>query len=125
MTFIQGLIFLHVLFGGMALLIGSLVLVLRKGDARHKKIGKVFYGSMLLSALISCLVAVLPKHENILLFCIGLFTIYLLIAGYRGLHFRQKNPVVKWDKRLGLGLGIVGMIMICLLYTSPSPRDRG
>ncbi|MGH1339891.1 MAG: DUF2306 domain-containing protein [Aureispira sp.] len=111
-TFIQGLIFLHVFFGGTALLVGSLVLVLRKGDARHKKIGKIFYGSLLLSAIVSCVVAVLPKHENIFLFCLGLFTIYLLLAGYRGLRFRQKNPDLKWDRLLALGLGIVALIML-------------
>ncbi|MFK7798244.1 MAG: DUF2306 domain-containing protein [Aureispira sp.] len=121
--FIQGLIIVHVILGGLALGAGSLVLLLKKGDQRHQKIGKVFYGSMLCSALISCFVAVLPNHENIFLFCIGLFTIYLLLAGRRGLNFRQENPVLEWDKRLALGLGIVGLLLLTfpiLLYQKPN-----
>jgi uncharacterized membrane protein len=115
----QALIGLHIALGSIALLTGSLVLLLKKGDQRHQKIGKVFYGSMLFSALLSCLVAVLPQHENIFLFCMGLFTIYLLIAGYRGLRFRQTNPSLEWDKRLALALGITGLVWITfpiLLY---------
>jgi accessory gene regulator protein AgrB len=49
----------------------------------------------------------------------GLFTIYLLIAGYRGLRFRQTNPSLEWDKRLALALGITGLVWITfpiLLY---------
>jgi len=117
--FAQALIGLHIATGSIALLTGSLVLLLKKGDQRHQKIGKVFYGSMLLSAVVACLVAVLPQHENIFLFCIGLFTIYLLVAGYRGLGFRQTNPKLEWDKRLALALGITGLVLITfpiLLY---------
>lgn len=120
---IKGLIGLHIIFGSLALLTGSLVLFLKKGDQQHKRIGKVFYSSMLVSALLSCVVAVLPAHENIFLFCIGLFTIYLLLAGYRGLSFRQKNPNLKKDKLLALGLGIVGLVLITfpiLLYQQPN-----
>lgn len=117
--FAQALIGIHVAFGSIALLTGSLVLVLKKGDQRHQKIGKVFYSSMLLSAVVACLLALLPQHENVFLFCIGLFTIYLLLAGYRGLRFRKKNIPLQWDKRLALGLGITGLVFITfpiLLY---------
>lgn len=121
--FAQGLIGLHIALGSIALLTGGLVLLLKKGDQRHQKIGKVFYGSMLCAALISCLVAVLPNHENVFLFCIGLFTIYLLLAGRRALNFRQESPVLEWDKRLALGLGIVGLVLLTfpiLLYQKPN-----
>ncbi len=126
--FIQGLIWIHVILGSVALTAGTVVLVLRKGDARHKKIGKVFYVSMLLSALFSLVVAVLPNHQNIFLFCIGLFTIYLLIAGHRGLRLREKEVDLSVDKLLALGLGILGLFFIAfpiLLYKQPNEITSG
>lgn len=120
---IKGLVGLHIIFGGLALLTGSWVILSKKGTPQHKRIGKVFYGSMLVAAVLSCGIAVLPAHENIFLFCIGLFTIYLLLAGYRALNFRQKNPNLQKDKLLALGLGIVGLVLITfpiLLYQQPN-----
>lgn len=121
--FIQALIFLHVVGGGIALLSGAMVLLLRKGDARHKKIGKIFYSSMLASAVLSCIVSILPKHENVFLFCLGILTLYLLIMGRKSLRFREKNPDLKNAKLLALGLGVVGLIMIAspiLRYGKPN-----
>jgi uncharacterized membrane protein len=103
---------LHIALGGLALATGSLVLLLAKGDRRHKQLGKIFYYSLLIASLVACIIAVLPKHQNIFLFCIGLLTLYLLIAGYRALGFRQKNPDLSRDKLLALTLGLIGLVLI-------------
>ena len=36
---------------------------------------------------------------------------------------KVKGTILTYAKKLGLGIGIVGLYNICLLYTSPSPRD--
>jgi uncharacterized membrane protein len=71
---------LHIGFGFMGLLIGTFVLMLKKGDPRHKRLGRLFAISMGLSAGVSF--ALVAIHPNTFLFLVGLWTIYLAGTGY-------------------------------------------
>jgi uncharacterized membrane protein len=71
---------LHIGFGILGLLLGSLVLVLKKGDRRHKLMGRLFLVSMGLSAGVSFALSAI--HPNTFLFLVGLWTIFLVGTGY-------------------------------------------
>lgn len=71
---------LHIGFGILGLLIGSIVLFLEKGTRRHKRLGRFFAISMVLSAGVSFALSTI--HANMFLFLIGLWTIFLVGTGY-------------------------------------------
>lgn len=83
--------YIHAPLGGIALLSGGVSLVSKKGSPLHKKSGKVFFYSMLLSAFSALVVSVLPNHESPFLFSIGLFSTYFLVNGIRSLKYKQKE----------------------------------
>ena len=80
---IKTLIYIHAFFGGLGLITGMISIFVKKGGFNHKRTGKIFSYSMIISSLISLFVARMPNHENLFLFLIGIFTIYLILAGNR------------------------------------------
>ena len=62
------LILVHAVFGGLALLLGAIALVARKGRTLHKRAGKGFYFTMLAVAATALVVSILPNHESPFLF---------------------------------------------------------
>ncbi|MCC7245639.1 MAG: hypothetical protein IT269_08175 [Saprospiraceae bacterium] len=76
---------LHILGGGISLIAGTLVLILKKGTPQHRFWGRIFYLGMVGSAVASLALAVL--HPNAMLFCVGVFSLYLVLSGKRALYF--------------------------------------
>ena len=111
---IQILIYIHTFFGGIGLITGMISIFVKKGGFKHKKTGKIFSISMIISSMISLVVARMPNHENLFLFLIGIFTIYMILAGNRALTLRNKiKSKADWIDKLVSGamlLGIIGMI---------------
>lgn len=85
------LIYIHAFLGGIGLLTGTGSIIVKKGGKSHKKMGLVFSYAMITSSLISLVIARMPNHENLFLFLIGLFTIYMVLAGNRALTFKSKR----------------------------------
>ncbi len=83
------LLFFHVLSGLIGLIIGSIVLLRKKGDAIHKKTGTIFFYSMLIAGASSLILAII--HPNYFLFIVGVFTLYMLLTGTRYLRFKKNN----------------------------------
>jgi len=111
-AYITWLIYFHAAFGGIALCIGTISIIVKKGSKLHKRAGKVFYFSMLVSALTSLVIAMLPNHENPFLFSIGVFTIYLLLTGYRGLRFKGREVVLRIDSIISICTVVTGIGML-------------
>ena len=84
------LIYVHAFSGGVGLVTGIISVSTKKGSLTHKKAGKIFSYSMVTSSLISLVVARMPGHENLFLFLIGIFTLYMVLAGNRALTFKSK-----------------------------------
>ena len=97
-TTIKIAIYIHAFFGGIGLLAGFGSVIFKKGSRNHKQSGKLFSIGMIISSLISLPICWLPKHENIFLFLIGIFTIYLVLSGNRVLGFRRKSKADFTDK---------------------------
>jgi hypothetical protein len=111
---IQILIYIHAVFGGIAMLAGFISIIAKKGKTIHKKFGLIFFYSMLLSGIIAMIVAVLPNHESPFLFAVGVFSLYFVLTGNRSLNFKRKNPELKIDKLISIIMIITGILMISL-----------
>ena len=109
---IRALILTHASFGGIALLAGLAALIVKKGKSVHKKAGKVFYYSMLFSALSALIISVLPNHESPFLFAVGVFSSYFILTGYRALNYKMHNPALTVDRTLSWIMILVGITMI-------------
>ena len=66
---IKILIYIHAFFGGVGLITGIGSVVVKKGSAIHKKLGKLFSIGMITSSIISIPISWMPNHENLFLFC--------------------------------------------------------
>lgn len=109
---ISYLIYLHAALGGIALLAGSLAMIFKKGSQRHKGSGKVFFFSMLGSALIALIVALIPSHYSPFLLAIGVFSLYLLLSGYRALRFKKLGVSLLFDQMVSTSMLLAGILMI-------------
>lgn len=98
-TIVKTLIYIHAAFGGVGLLAGTVNILIKKGGRRHRAIGKWFTVGMLTSSLLSLVIARMPGHVNDFLFCIGVFTTYMILSGNRVLRFRPggRSQPAKWD----------------------------
>lgn len=104
--------YIHAPLGGIALLTGGISLIAKKGNNVHKKSGKIFFFSMLFSAISAFIISVLPNHESPFLFSIGLFSTYFLVSGLRSLKFKQKEFELKTDKIIAYLITLTGISMI-------------
>ena len=104
--------YIHAPLGGIALLSGGISLVSKKGSPLHKKSGKVFFYSMLLSAFSALVVSVLPNHKSLFLFSIGIFSSYFLISGILSLRYKRKAVRLSVDKIIAYLICITGFVMV-------------
>jgi len=111
---IKILIYIHAFFGGIGLLTGIGSILVKKGGLLHKRMGKLFSIGMITSSLISIPICWMPQHQNIFLFLIGLFTIYLVIAGNRVLTFKTKAKADMTDFMISGSMLCFSIIMISL-----------
>lgn len=116
---IKTLVYIHAFFGGLGLITGMISLFVKKGGFNHKKTGKIFSYSMMISSLISLFVARMPNHKNLFLFLIGIFTIYLILSGNRALTLKSKTKSkADWIDKLVSGtmfLTSISMIILGIL----------
>lgn len=80
---------IHIISGFTGLLLGTLLLIRKKGDVIHKKLGKVFTLAMISTGL--CAFYLSYVNPNLFLFIVGVFTIYLSISGYRMIHLKKAH----------------------------------
>ncbi len=111
---IRILIYIHAFTGGVGLLTGFWAMAAGKGQKVHRSVGKIFSWSLGISAAVSLLIAVLPKHHNPFLFLIGVFTLYLIAAGNRALKLKgsKLQSVALTDRILSGSMLLFAIIMV-------------
>tara|TARA_R110002167_G_scaffold19734_2_gene72602 strand:- start:1084 stop:1743 length:660 start_codon:yes stop_codon:yes gene_type:complete len=111
---IEIFIYIHAFFGGIGLITGIGSIIVRKGKLNHKRLGKWFTWSMIISSAISLVIARLPNHRNTFLFLVGIFTIYMILAGNRALTFKsiKKTEANLVDKLVSGTMVISALLMI-------------
>lgn len=77
------LLILHIIGGGAGLVFGTIAAVVKKGSKPHLIAGIVFFWAMLTASLSALVLSWLPGHENLFLFAVGGFTLYMILSGYR------------------------------------------
>jgi uncharacterized membrane protein len=113
------ILIIHVISGFLGLLLGSIVLLRKKGDPIHKKIGAIFTYAMVSTGLCAFILSYL--HPNFFLFIVGVFTIYLSISGYRmiglkNVHEGQKPKAFDTFISIAMLLASLTFIAIGILY---------
>ncbi|WP_299325314.1 hypothetical protein [uncultured Maribacter sp.] len=111
---IEIFIYIHAFFGGVGLITGIASIIVKKGRLNHKRLGKWFSWSMIISSAISLMIARMPNHINIFLFLIGIFTIYMVLAGNRALTFKsvKKTKANLTDQLVSGTMAFSALIMI-------------
>ncbi len=111
---IKILIYFHAFFGGLGLITGILSIYAKKGSIFHKSMGKLFSIGMITSSLISLPVSWMPNHENLFLFLIGIFTIYMVLIGNRALKFKskKKQKAGKTDYIISISMLLFSVLMV-------------
>ena len=106
---------IHIIGGSAGLLSGVLNMVSKKGDLKHKIIGKIFSVSMITAGLSSLVLSVL--HPNYFLFMVGVFTVYMVGTGNRYLNLKllnknKKPKIIDWT--LTIMMSSAGLLFIVL-----------
>lgn len=79
----------HIISGSVGLLLGTIILLRKKGDTIHKLTGKIFTLAMVLTGL--CAFYLSYVHPNLFLFIVGVFTIYLSISSVRMIRLKKAH----------------------------------
>lgn len=106
---------IHIIGGATGLLTGIVNMIAKKGNLKHKIVGKIFSVSMLTTGLSSLVLSVL--HPSRFMFMVGAFTVYMVGTGNRYLHLKmlnknQKPKIIDWT--LTLSMLLAGVLFIGL-----------
>ena len=106
---------LHIIGGTVGLFTGTINLVRKKGDKKHKLIGKMFTYAMLTAGFSSFALSIM--HSNYFLFMVGVFTIYLVGTGNRYIYLKllgtlQRPTIIDWT--ITAGMLLAGLLFIGL-----------
>lgn len=115
---IKILIYIHAFFGGIGLITGIGSIIVKKGSLIHKRMGKLFSIGMISSSLISIPISWMPNHENLFLFLIGMFTIYMVLVGNRALRFKRKVEANWIDNTISGSMFLFSVVMIAVGFYS-------
>lgn len=86
------ILFAHVLTGFIALFVGSLIMIKKKGTKFHRLLGRVFFWSMNGVVLTALYLSVIKN--NLFLLHVGIFVFYQNFAGWRTV--KTKSVLFKW-----------------------------
>lgn len=106
------LLYFHIFLGSLALISGFIAAIMTKGSMKHKLAGATFHNSMLMSIVISLIIACFPDHQNPFLFSIGIFSSYSIILGKRCLKSIKPDYDIRIDRYLAILFFLVGITMI-------------
>jgi len=115
----KAFLILHIIGGSVGLLAGTINIIRKKGDKNHKRIGKIFFISMLTAGTSSLVLSYL--HPNYFLFMVGVFTLYMVGSGQRYLKHKQQNNLdskrIEWTTTIlmllaGLLFVVMGILRI-------------
>jgi hypothetical protein len=84
-------IIIHIIAGSLALLAGTLALLVNKGAKTHKRSGRFFLGCLSV-VILTGLLGVFVFHRNAFLVVITVLSGYLGFSGYRVLQLRTSRP---------------------------------
>ena len=81
------LLAIHIFFGSIGLLTGTLNIIRKKGNKPHFLVGKLFFFSMIINAIAGFIMSIL--HNNIFLLIVAVFSFYMVCTGQRILSLKN------------------------------------
>lgn len=111
---IEILIYVYIFFGGIGLAVGIGSVIVKKGSMLYKNMGKVFLVGMMVSLFLFLLIFWMFNYENLFLFLIGLFMIYMVLFGNRALKYWIKIKLEMIDKVILGSMFVFFFIMVAL-----------
>ena len=108
------LLAIHIFFGSIGLLTGTLNIIRKKGDKPHFLVGKLFLVSMIINAIAGFIMSIL--HNNIFLLIVAVFSFYMVCTGQRILSLKnliknQKPKPIDYGLTFGMLLFGTGFIV--------------
>jgi len=104
------LLAIHIVGGSISLLLGLYILLTKKGNKIHKKVGKIYFISMLTASIIAMPMSYL--HPHYFLFIISIFTSYMLLTGTRYLAKKSIEDINKIDWSITASMLIFSLAFI-------------
>lgn len=111
------LLVLHIIGGTISLVLGLVPIIAKKGGSLHKTTGRIFGLAMLLATFSGVALAVI--HPNKLLFLVGLFSSYLVIAGLLSIKMLKENQLSSIKKAMVLptvGIVLASSMIVFAIY---------
>lgn len=111
------LLVLHIIGGTISLVLGLVPIIAKKGGSLHKTTGRIFGLAMLLATFSGVALAVI--HPNKLLFLVGLFSSYLVIAGLLPIKMLKENQLSSIKKAMVLptvGIVLASSMIVFAFY---------
>ncbi len=106
---------LHIIAGGVALVVAPLALMVRKGGDWHRRWGRIFFWCMAVVCFTSVVMGIIHP-ESFWLALVGIFSFHLVASGYRSLYHKRiyQGQRPTWvDNLLQVAAGVVnGGLMI-------------
>jgi hypothetical protein len=112
--FLKITLVLHIVCGFSSLLTGTLISFLKKGDKRHRLLGRIFFYGMIGVSISATIISICK--DNRFLLVIGIFSFYLNYGGYRAIKEKTLRPTIGDWLVFALGTGN-GLYMIYSLDT--------
>ena len=108
---LQIILVLHIICGGIALLVAPLAMLVKKGGRWHKNWGRAYCFAMT-GVFITATIIGLVK-QNYFLLSIGVFSYYFVISGWRIVYLKKKDvKITLLDKVVVVSSGLVYLAML-------------
>ena len=112
LTIEKPLLYLHILAGFISLGVAYILLFIKKGNKRHKKLGMIYVYGMT-TIFVTAIPLSLLREFNPFLFVIAIFSFYLAFSGYR--QGRDRNGAREQiDKTLGVFITATSILFYTL-----------
>ncbi len=85
--FLNGVLRVHAVSGGIALVVAPLAMLVTKGGDWHRRWGKLFFYGMAVVALTAIVAGVL--RPNVLMALVAIFSFHMVASGYRALYLKR------------------------------------
>lgn len=122
------ILYIHIIFGTIALLTGPIAIATRKGGNNHRLAGKIYTWSM---AIVTCAAVYLSiAHENWFLLMVAVFSIHSIVLGYRFLYLKKINLynkpfVIDWIIAIPAALFCIGLLLFGLIMLIKNNNSFG
>ncbi|WP_144080131.1 hypothetical protein [Flectobacillus major] len=110
-TILSGALFIHILSGFLALIVGLVAMIAKKGGKTHVIWGKVYYYAMM-SVAITALIRFQMEVRLIFLGCIAIFSFYNTFTGVRLIRMKRgiQPTALDWTGAIIALLGALVML---------------